>query len=129
MQRCNRKGRRGCVLGVLRELKYAQPLLFSILDSDAANKTCERERDFCIRHFAGDVVYDTNGFVEKNNDSLFHDLSRVLYSSSNQFLQSMWPEGADKVRRARPHRRILFPCYRSALNPFLSHFFSLTLIP
>jgi len=81
----------------LLDKALAKNARYTSKQTDAANKTCERERDFCIRHFAGDVVYDTNGFVEKNNDSLFHDLSRVLYSSSNQFLQSMWPEGADKI--------------------------------
>lgn len=65
--------------------------------SDATNKACTRERDFCIRHFAGDVVYNTCGFVEKNNDNLFHDLKRVMYNSKKPFLQSMWPEGADRV--------------------------------
>lgn len=64
---------------------------------DATEKDCERERDFRIRHFAGDVVYDSTGFVNKNNDTLFHDLKRMLYQCDNAALKRMWPEGADSV--------------------------------
>lgn len=65
--------------------------------TDASDRTCERERDFRIRHFAGDVVYDTTGFVEKNNDTLFHDLKRFLYNCNNDAMKTMWPEGADPL--------------------------------
>lgn len=58
---------------------------------------CRRQRDFRICHFAGDVVYTTTGFVDKNNDSLFHDLKRMLFNCNNDALKEMWPEGADPV--------------------------------
>ena len=45
----------------------------------------------------GDVVYDVNGFVDKNNDSLFQDLKRMLYNTNVPALQAMWPEGAQPV--------------------------------
>ena len=58
-----------------------------------------RERDFRIHHFAGDVVYDINGFVDKNNDTLFQDLKRLLYNANVPALKEMWPEGAAPVCR------------------------------
>lgn len=64
---------------------------------DTSDKLCVRDRDFRIRHFAGDVVYNTTGFVEKNNDTLFHDLKRMLYNCNNAALKAMWPEGADAL--------------------------------
>ena len=31
-----------------------------------------------MRHFAGDVVYCSTDFVERNTDQFFHDLKRML---------------------------------------------------
>lgn len=64
---------------------------------DPSDSECERERDFRIKHFAGDVVYNSVGFLDKNSDTLFQDLKRVLYSCELPALKTMWPEGADAV--------------------------------
>eukprot|EP00048_Salpingoeca_helianthica_P007064 m.106039 g.106039 ORF g.106039 m.106039 type:complete len:1039 (+) comp14216_c1_seq2:94-3210(+) len=70
---------------------------FSSRQKDASDSALERNRDFRIHHFAGDVIYNVTGFVERNNDSLFQDLKRLLYSCARPALQAMWPEGADKL--------------------------------
>ncbi|EGD77448.1 myosin IB [Salpingoeca rosetta] len=70
---------------------------YSSFQTDSSDTSCERSRDFRIRHFAGDVVYTVDGFVEKNNDTLFHDLKRMLYNCDNAALKDMWPEGADPL--------------------------------
>uniref|UniRef100_A0AAY4CWR1 Unconventional myosin-Id n=1 Tax=Denticeps clupeoides TaxID=299321 RepID=A0AAY4CWR1_9TELE len=57
------------------------------------DKSLEFDRDFRIRHYAGDVVYSVLGFIDKNKDTLFQDFKRLLYNSSNPVLRSMWPEG------------------------------------
>lgn len=41
----------------------------------------ERGRAFSVRHYAGEVVYDTNSFLEKNRDLLHFDLLQVLSTS------------------------------------------------
>uniref|UniRef100_A0A8C2ANL5 Myosin ID n=1 Tax=Cyprinus carpio TaxID=7962 RepID=A0A8C2ANL5_CYPCA len=57
------------------------------------DKNLEFDRDFRIRHYAGDVVYSVVGFIDKNKDTLFQDFKRLLYNSSNPVLKAMWPEG------------------------------------
>uniref|UniRef100_A0A3Q1BLJ0 Myosin ID n=1 Tax=Amphiprion ocellaris TaxID=80972 RepID=A0A3Q1BLJ0_AMPOC len=57
------------------------------------DKSLEFDRDFRIRHYAGDVVYSVVGFIDKNKDTLFQDFKRLLYNSSNPVLKRMWPEG------------------------------------
>ncbi|XP_029540195.1 unconventional myosin-Id [Oncorhynchus nerka] len=57
------------------------------------DKSLEFDRDFRIRHYAGDVVYSVVGFIDKNKDTLFQDFKRLLYNSSNPVLKMMWPEG------------------------------------
>ncbi|KJE93198.1 myosin-Ib [Capsaspora owczarzaki ATCC 30864] len=49
---------------------------------------------FTLKHYAGDVTYDSVGFIEKNKDALFKDLSRLMYSSQQTMLKLMFPEGA-----------------------------------
>ncbi|RDY03112.1 Myosin-1, partial [Mucuna pruriens] len=41
----------------------------------------EREKAFTVRHYAGEVTYDTTGFLEKNRDLLHLDSIQLLSSS------------------------------------------------
>ncbi|XP_075436512.1 unconventional myosin-Id isoform X2 [Ascaphus truei] len=59
----------------------------------ATDKALDYDRDFRIRHYAGDVVYSVVGFIDKNKDTLFQDFKRLMYNSSNPVLKMMWPEG------------------------------------
>lgn len=47
----------------------------------------ERGRAFSVRHYAGEVLYDTNGFLEKNKDSLHADFLQLLSACNNELLQ------------------------------------------
>ncbi|TRY93055.1 hypothetical protein DNTS_023831 [Danionella cerebrum] len=58
-----------------------------------ADKTMEFNRDFRIRHYAGDVTYSVDGFLDKNKDPLFQDFKRLMYNSSDLVLREMWPDG------------------------------------
>ncbi|EJD75473.1 CBR-HUM-5 protein [Loa loa] len=61
------------------------------------DKTLAFERDFRITHYAGDVTYDVNGFIDKNRDTLYQDLKRLLYNSNNPVLREIFPDGAKSV--------------------------------
>jgi myosin-1 len=41
-----------------------------------------KDLDFKIRHFAGEVIYASEGFVEKNKDTLFQDVKRLMFNST-----------------------------------------------
>ncbi|XP_033140807.1 myosin-2 [Brassica rapa] len=47
----------------------------------------ERGRAFRVNHYAGEVLYDTNGFLEKNRDPLPADLIHLLASCDCQLLK------------------------------------------
>ncbi|CAI5704463.1 unnamed protein product [Peronospora effusa] len=47
--------------------------------------------EFVINHYAGDVTYNVNGFLEKNDDSLHNDLISLMDSSKCEFLRKLYP--------------------------------------
>lgn len=49
----------------------------------------ERSRGFRVRHYAGEVTYDTLGFLEKNRDLLHSDLLQLL-SSCEAYLPQLF---------------------------------------
>lgn len=50
------------------------------------DKAMQHDRNFRIKHYAGPVTYDIDGFIEKNRDSLFQDFKRLLFSSKNKVI-------------------------------------------
>lgn len=62
-----------------------------------ADKELRHKVDFRITHYAGDVVYCINNFLDKNRDTLYQDFKRLLYHSSDPNLKNMWPEGAQSI--------------------------------
>lgn len=47
---------------------------------------------FLIKHYAGDVSYNINGYCEKNRDVLFQDLIDLMRSSSDSFVSNLFPD-------------------------------------
>ncbi|XP_058975886.1 myosin-VIIa [Musca domestica] len=46
---------------------------------------------FGIKHYAGVVMYNTQGFLEKNRDSFSMDLNTMIAKSKNKFLKQIFP--------------------------------------
>ncbi|XP_055639147.1 unconventional myosin ID [Toxorhynchites rutilus septentrionalis] len=63
------------------------------------DKELKHREDFRITHYAGDVIYSINGFIEKNRDTLFQDFKRLLFHSKDRLISSMWPEGAQDITK------------------------------
>lgn len=45
---------------------------------------------FGIRHYAGEVLYDSDGFLDKNRDALREDILGLLKESSNDFVYDLF---------------------------------------
>ena len=63
------------------------------------DKELQHKTQFRIKHYAGDVVYNVKGFLDKNKDTLFQDFKRLLFKSKNSIIESMWPEGAQDITK------------------------------
>ena len=57
---------------------------------------------FTIKHYAGDVTYNVDGFLDKNKDSLFNDLIALAQLSTFRFITSLFPEDSSHSNKKRP---------------------------
>ncbi|MEE6490438.1 hypothetical protein FKM82_015875 [Ascaphus truei] len=58
---------------------------------------------FRIQHYAGKVMYQVEGFVDKNNNLLYRDLSQAMWKANHSLIKAMFPEGNPvKINLKRP---------------------------
>ena len=77
---------------------------------------------FRIKHYAGDVTYNINGFLDKNKDLLFTMLKQTMQLSSLQLVQTLFPPEADS--RKRPETA--GSQFRTALNNLIERLLACT---
>lgn len=63
-------------------------------------KSMTRE-EFCLKHYAGDVMYNVDGFLDKNNDLLFRDLREIMSETTNFITKEVFP-ACDVTAKKRP---------------------------
>ncbi|KAF5286700.1 hypothetical protein FQA39_LY16183 [Lamprigera yunnana] len=83
--------------------KKADPKLQKVLGRD----------EFRLVHYAGDVTYNINGFLEKNNDLLYRDLKDAMSKSSNHIISTVFPAKEQECMK-RPETAITQ--FRISLN-------------
>uniref|UniRef100_A0A4W3J2D1 Myosin IB n=1 Tax=Callorhinchus milii TaxID=7868 RepID=A0A4W3J2D1_CALMI len=67
------------------------------------NDTSLPHNCFRIQHYAGKVMYHVEGFVDKNNDLLYRDLSQAMWKSNHMLIKGLFPEGNPvKISLKRP---------------------------
>uniref|UniRef100_A0A668TIU5 Myosin motor domain-containing protein n=1 Tax=Oreochromis aureus TaxID=47969 RepID=A0A668TIU5_OREAU len=75
------------------DTKLAQHPHYTSRKLSPTDKSMDFQKHFRIRHYAGDVTYSVEGFLDKNKDLLFQDFKRLMYNSANPVLKEMWPDG------------------------------------
>ncbi|CEL08426.1 Putative Myosin-1 [Aspergillus calidoustus] len=61
-----------------------------------------RQGQFIIKHYAGDVSYAVQGMTDKNKDQLLKDLLNLVQSSGNPFVHTIFPEQVNQDDKRRP---------------------------
>eukprot|EP00484_Ammonia_sp_Unknown_P018101 CAMPEP_0197028252 /NCGR_PEP_ID=MMETSP1384-20130603/7978_1 /TAXON_ID=29189 /ORGANISM="Ammonia sp." /LENGTH=1466 /DNA_ID=CAMNT_0042457223 /DNA_START=22 /DNA_END=4422 /DNA_ORIENTATION=+ len=74
------------------EQKYRGKLLSTFGGHKYFRKYVKDDNCFILSHYAGDVVYDTVGFMEKNKDILDQGLLILLDSSKEKIIRSIFPK-------------------------------------
>jgi len=57
---------------------------------------------FAIKHYAGEVLYESEGFCERNKDSVYSDIVQAVQTSGNPFLVARFPEDVSAKQKQRP---------------------------
>ncbi|GAC99062.1 hypothetical protein PHSY_006659 [Pseudozyma hubeiensis SY62] len=72
---------------------------------------------FVVKHYAGDVEYRTDGWLDKNKDPLNDNLTRVMSESSDRFIASLFAEYAEVDEEtslaSAPRRRVKRGAFRT----------------
>lgn len=72
---------------------------------------------FVVKHYAGDVEYRTDGWLDKNKDPLNDNLTRVMSESTDRFIASLFAEYAEVDEEtslaSAPKRRIKRGAFRT----------------
>ncbi|KAG0178217.1 hypothetical protein DFQ29_003789 [Apophysomyces sp. BC1021] len=61
-------------------------------EPDAKYKTTRFKEAFVVKHYAGNVEYSTNGWIEKNKDPLNEDVTRLLARSTQRHVAMLFED-------------------------------------
>eukprot|EP00743_Colponemidia_sp_Colp-15_P007995 GILK01008660.1.p1 GENE.GILK01008660.1~~GILK01008660.1.p1 ORF type:complete len:2044 (+),score=493.00 GILK01008660.1:237-6368(+) len=90
----------------------------------AANKNYQavmkQPNCFSVKHYAGDVVYDSKSFLDKNKDQMSADLLTVLETSRNRFIQSLFPSSADDASKKKGRKMTLGAQFKGQLDALMA---------
>lgn len=59
---------------------------------DAKYKSTRFQDGFILKHYAGDVEYSVNGWIEKNKDPLNEDITRLLAKSTQKHVANIFED-------------------------------------
>lgn len=76
-------------LSKMNQLLHQHPHYLSHAKGDTKIKKTIDRNEFRLLHYAGEVTYSVEGFLDKNNDLLYRDLKEVMTSSSNRITKDV----------------------------------------
>eukprot|EP00624_Nannochloropsis_granulata_P003466 evm.model.NODE_27573_length_56350_cov_23.676434.5 len=98
-----------CVVPKATDTSFAHRLYEVCKDHPRFTATSRDRVDcrFRVRHYAGEVMYDTEGFLEKNKDQLYQEIVDLLRSSRCALMQSLSSDAKVSVFNNRSTSNVL----------------------
>ena len=75
---------------------------------------------FGIKHYAGDVYYDLDRFLDKNRDTFSNDLLNAMADSSNAYLISLFKEQIDLGTESKKKSKTLGHQFKTSLDALMT---------
>eukprot|EP01084_Bolivina_argentea_P058897 107503_1 len=100
------------------EDKYKMKLLSTFGGNKYFRKYIKDDNCFVLSHYAGDVVYDINGFMEKNKDILDEGLLLLLSNSKELIFKTIFNESKTKTT-SHKRKMTLSAQFRIQLNKLM----------
>lgn len=86
------------------QIKGAGPVMALRLRANRSGNGPSLHDGFQIRHYAGDVSYNTRGWIDKNNDALVPEVEALLSDGTKQLVRTMADtKGMDALSGERLH--------------------------
>ncbi|XP_029347475.1 unconventional myosin-Vb [Acyrthosiphon pisum] len=78
--------------------------------------------EFTIKHFAGDVKYSSDGFLDKNKDTVFEDQVNVLRNGKNPLLKKMFfvKNSKGSPTHSKQNKETVGSQFRNSLNALMT---------
>lgn len=106
------------LLGKLNERLASHPhYIFSSSRASLQIQKLVGRNEFQLRHYAGDVKYSVDGFLDKNNDLLFRNLKEAMSISENSIMRLLFPANEFLSSRKRPDTAITQ--FKNSLNDLM----------
>ena len=93
---------KGCDEGFVRNVhkQYKDAKLIRVFAPQGGKQGAGFVAGFAIQHYAGEVSYKAEGFVEKDRDQISPDLSALMHSSAAAICQAVFPKPKPGTRRS-----------------------------
>jgi myosin VI len=70
-----------------------------------SHRKLKDDEGFLIRHYAGAVCYQVEGFIDKNNDALHGDLEALMLESADPFTKSLFEKKSNAADEEDPKKK------------------------
>ncbi|KAL3836165.1 hypothetical protein ACJMK2_021607 [Sinanodonta woodiana] len=72
------------------DMSFVRQLNDNYMNNELFSRSQSNEVEFAIKHFAGKVLYNTKGFIEKNRDLLNDELEECMKRSTDGFISDLF---------------------------------------
>ncbi|KAJ1537853.1 Unconventional myosin-Ib, partial [Nowakowskiella sp. JEL0078] len=88
-----------------------------------SDKFLLNEAAFRLKHYAGDVNYHIDGFIDRNNDLLFKDVCLAIGQSSKIEFRNLFPDDSESNGRSK-RPETLATQFRTSMNQLIENLVS-----
>ena len=86
-----------CIMTSTTSEQFAQKLFSSLDNEKRFSKPKRSQVDFTLNHYAGDVTYESENFIEKNKDYAILEHTEVLSTSETNILRLIFEEKENEI--------------------------------